>query len=360
MDKQKVVVAMSGGVDSSVAAALMVEQGYDVTGIMLKLWVGNCDQQDNACCTPEAIQQARSIASTLDIPFYVIDAQDEFKTSVVDYFITASANGVTPNPCYVCNREIRWGFLFNKIRQLGADFLVTGHYAQINKDEHGQYHLRRGLDVSKDQSYVLSGLNQEQLSHTLFPLGGLVKTKVREMAKELKLVSASKPDSQDLCFIGNQSQSGFLKEYSELKPGFIKDKTGNVISRHSGMQNYTIGQRKGVGSGFSEPYYVIDKDPESGDITIGTKEALHFSSLLVHPLNWISGNKPIFPQKYSIKIRYKAPAVGCELFSTQKDLVMVELDKSVRDATPGQIAVFYIGDEVIGSGEIIRNKGILS
>ena len=355
MSKTRVVVGMSGGVDSSVAAALMVQEGYDVTGIMLKLWSEDCEPAENACCTPEAIDQASNIAGMLGIPFYVLDAKKEFKIQIVDQFIEKSFIGLTPNPCYFCNKTIRWGYLLDKVLTMGSEYLVTGHYAIIDKDENGTYHLKKGLDETKDQSYVLSGLNQKQLSRTLLPLGQFTKDQIRHIARDLNLPVASKPDSQDLCFIGNKSYREFLSKYSENKSlkGNIVDKTGSIVGTHTGIQNFTIGQRKGVGSGNAEPVYVISKNYQSNEILVGSKSDLHFNIIEINSVNWISGQDPNNNQEYQIKIRYKSVMHQAKVLKTDSDRFRIKLIQPVRDATPGQIAVIYQGNEVIGSGEII-------
>ena len=361
MTEKKVVVAMSGGVDSSVAAALMVQQGFNVTGIMLKLWTGDCEITDNACCTPEAIQQARQVAGILGIPFYVVDVKNRFKKIVVDKFIEMSEQGLTPNPCFYCNQHIRWGVLLDKTLQLGADYLVTGHYAIIEEDQEHIFHLKKGIDPKKDQSYVLSGLDQEKLQRTIFPLGNYKKEGVRVIAEEYGFTVAQKPDSQDLCFVGSTGYRSFLSQYSTspLMKGNIRNLSGSIVGEHSGLVNYTIGQRKGIGSGFQSPVYVIDKDIKNNEIIIGSKEMLKFSSLTAGPFNWISGSKPSFQVEYDVKIRYKSNPKKVNLLEDKDGLIRIIFNDPVRDATPGQVAVLYIQDEVIGGGlihEVFREK----
>lgn len=351
---KKAIVAMSGGVDSSVAAALLVEQGYDVTGMMLKLWVDDCEPQENACCTPESISQARSVAARLHIPFYVLDAKDEFKRKVVDEFILAHQNGQTPNPCFICNQTIKWGYLLDTTIDNGADFLSTGHYAQICEDDGGNVHLYKAIDQNKDQSYVLSGLNQNQLKHTLLPLGGLQKTEVREIARKYQLEVADKPDSQDLCFIGSKGYREFLRQYSSVRPvpGMIKNITGEVIGEHNGLENFTIGQRKGILSGSAEPFYVIKKDMPKNELIVGHADDLGNNVLQVRALNWINPKLLEYITRFEIKIRYKSLPVAGSIELVGKDVIRITLEKPVRDATPGQIAVIYNQEEVIGSGVI--------
>ncbi|PKN97188.1 MAG: tRNA 2-thiouridine(34) synthase MnmA [Chloroflexi bacterium HGW-Chloroflexi-4] len=350
----KVVVAMSGGVDSSVAAALLVDQGYDVTGMMLKMWVGDCEQADNACCTPESIAQAREVANQFHFPFYVIDVKESFKTNVVDQFIEAYQNGLTPNPCFHCNRTIKWGELLDKATKMGANFIATGHYAQILRDESGLSHLVKGVDEKKDQTYALSGLTQNQLQHTIFPLGGLRKSEVRELARKYSLNVSEKEDSQDLCFVGAQGYRGFLKQYRTIqpKPGLIKKKNGEIMGEHQGLDQFTIGQRKGIGSGLGVPYYVISLDSENNEVIIGLQEELGQNIILTKSFNWISGKPECLSGTAEVKIRYKAVPVSCRFESLENGIIKIIMDKTVRDATPGQIAVLYNGDEVLGSGII--------
>ncbi|MBA3074767.1 MAG: tRNA 2-thiouridine(34) synthase MnmA [Anaerolineae bacterium] len=350
----KVVVAMSGGVDSSVAAGLLVEQGYDVTGMMLKMWVGDCDHAENACCTPESIAQAREVASQFHIPFYVIDVKEAFKLNVVDYFIQAYQGGLTPNPCFHCNRTIKWGELLRKASDMGADFIATGHYARILKEENGLCQLVKGADERKDQTYALSGLTQSQLQHTIFPLGGLLKSEVREKARKYGLTVSEKEDSQDLCFVGAQGYRGFLKQYGTVlaKPGLIKKASGDIVGEHQGLNQFTIGQRKGLGSGLGIPYYVISLDSNKNEVIIGTQDELGQNVIFTNPFNWISGNHDKNFGTAQVKIRYKSIPVSCNYTILENGSIRIVLDKPVRDATPGQIAVLYNEDEVLGSGII--------
>lgn len=350
----KVVVAMSGGVDSSVAAALLVEQGYDVTGMMLKLWTGDCDQAENACCTPESIMQAREVASQLHIPFYVIDAKEAFKQNVVDPFIAAYQAGLTPNPCFMCNQTIKWGQLLNNSIKMGAEFLATGHYARILLDADDSCHLIKGVDEKKDQSYVLAGLTQEQLKHTLLPLGGLRKPEVRDLARKFGLNVSEKEDSQDLCFVGSQGYRAFLKQYRTVEPkqGLIRKITGEVMGEHQGLDQFTIGQRKGLGSGLGIPYYVVSLDSRSNEVIIGTKDDLGQNVVITGTFNWLSEVHEKKQSPFQVKIRYKASPAPCRFTKIENGGVRIVLEKPVRDATPGQIAVLYNEDEVLGSGII--------
>lgn len=350
---KKVVIAMSGGVDSSVAAALLVEQGYSVTGMMLKLWSDECGESENACCPPEAINQARQVANIIGIPFYVLDVKDIFKDLVVDRFISSLAAGQTPNPCYFCNKFIRWGIFLDRVISSGFDYLATGHYAQVDFTGN-RYILRKGIDPAKDQSYVLSGLNQNQLSHSLFPLGGMKKTEVRELARKFSLPVAEKKDSQDLCFVGEAGYREFIKRYSPelLNPGNIVDKEGKVVGLHEGLSSYTIGQRKGLGAGNSEPIYVIEKKVSQNEIVVGPIADLGKNRFSVVYMNWLSDDYSKGEIECTVKIRYKATLVKAMVLPCEGNSVKVKVDHPLRDITPGQIAVFYQGDIVIGSGMI--------
>ncbi|KAF0112519.1 MAG: tRNA-specific 2-thiouridylase [Chloroflexi bacterium] len=350
---------MSGGVDSSVAAALLVEQEYDVVGMMLKLWTGECELEANACCTPESIGEARSVAVALNIPFYVIDAKDIFKQHVVDQFISSYQRGLTPNPCFICNQTVKWEYLLSKANQIGADYLATGHYAQIIEDEVHVYHLLKGIDEQKDQSYILAGLTQKKLCRTLLPLGKLKKNDVREIAVRYCFNVARKPDSQDLCFTGKSGYRAFLATYGsqEKSPGVIRNVAGETVGEHQGLASYTIGQRKGLGSGYKVPQYVISKNIDLNELVIGTEDQLGSKSFQVSQINWISGFAPTHPKEYWVKIRYKANPVLCSVEDINADALNIVVENKIRDATPGQIAVFYDDNEVIGSGVIISTEG---
>ena len=356
MEKQekKVVIAMSGGVDSSVAAALLVEQGYSVTGMMLKLWSDDeCGEAENACCPPEAIDQACRVANIIGIPFYVLDVRNLFKQMVVDQFIEAYRSGFTPNPCYSCNRNIRWGFFLNRVLDAGNDLFATGHYAKVEFSEN-KYWLKKGVDPLKDQSYVLSGLNQFQLSHTILPLEHFHKTQTREMARNLGLAVADKKDSQDLCFVGKLGYRDFLLRHSpdSFSSGNIRSLDGKIYGQHKGLVNYTIGQRKGLGSGNAEPIYVVEKKIDTNELVIGSESELGKNQFFATGLNWILGDEPEYPLQCEVKIRYNSKPVPTNIQPGTANTVIVQFDTLLRDITPGQIAVFYQNDMVIGSGMI--------
>lgn len=355
LTRQKtVVVAMSGGVDSSVAAALLKRKGYRVIGVMLRLWSEAGREDENRCCTVDALHEARYIAGQLDIPFYALDAREAFRKTVVEHFIKGYARGITPNPCLVCNRHIRWGFLFDQARSLGGEVLATGHYARLRKDSNGQIHLLKGIDPVKDQSYVLHVLNQELLARTLFPLGEYTKDEVRALAEEFELPVARRPDSQDLCFVGEDRYQDFLSRNAPevRQKGPILSTAGEHLGEHPGLAFFTIGQRKGLGIAYTEPLYVLAKDSALNALIVGTRDEMGKNELTAGGVNWIAGAPPRDAFKAGVKIRYKSRAHTARVIPIQEDRAAVQFEKPVRDITPGQAAVFYLGEECIGGGII--------
>lgn len=354
MTKQKVVVAMSGGVDSSVAAALLKEQGYDVTGMMLRLWSEPGKEDTNRCCTPDSMAQARRVAGILDIPFYVIDAKDVFRETVVEYFLSGYAHGETPNPCLVCNQKIRWTFLLNHALALGAEFMATGHYVRIRDSGNGNRELLRAVDHSKDQSYVLHVLKQEQLKHALFPVGDYPKPEIRAIAEKFGLPTASRKDSQDLCFLAGEDYRNFLQRNTPeiLTAGEIVTADGKVIGQHTGLANYTIGQRKGLNVQSAVPLFVISKSAENNSLIVGIQEELGTTELNVRDVNWMNGEIPNESFRADVKIRYTAKEVPALVIPVGENQTQVRFDTPVRDATAGQAAVFYQDDVLIGGGII--------
>jgi tRNA-specific 2-thiouridylase len=353
-DQPLVVVAMSGGVDSSVAAALLLEQGYQVVGMMLRLWSEPGKEESNRCCTPDAMFQARRVAAKLKIPFYAVDVRDHFREVVVQHFLDGYAAGETPNPCLVCNREIRWGFLYEQARALGAEYMATGHYARLRRAPFGQVQLLRGLDSAKDQSYVLSSIPQEKLQHSLFPVGELQKSEVRDIARRLALAPAERPDSQDLCFLAGEDYRDFLGRFAPatLQPGPIINPSGEVIGQHNGLARYTIGQRKDLGLSSQTPLYVIDKTPLNNTLKVGDVSALGCSQLKASELNWVAGHAPDFPLDAAVKIRYKAKEVPAQVELSGNGQVSVQFTHPMRDITPGQRVVFYSDEICLGGGTI--------
>ena len=349
----KVVVAMSGGVDSSVAAALLKEQGYDVIGMMLRLWSEPGKEDSNRCCTPDSMAQARRVAAKLDIPFYVIDAKDVFQKTVVQYFLDGYARGETPNPCLICNRQIRWTFLLDHALALGANFMATGHYVRKQTAE-GKHQLLRAVDRNKDQSYVLHVLNQEKLARALFPIGDYPKTEIRAIAAKYGLPTASRKDSQDLCFLAGDDYRNFLQRNAAemLKPGEILTRDGKSIGEHNGLANYTIGQRKGLGVASAVPLYVLGKNSASNALIVGTQEELGSQELIARDVNWLSDETPKESFRAEVKIRYTAKEAKALVMPLNGNQVRVQFDMPQRDITAGQAAVFFQGDVMIGGGII--------
>lgn len=353
-----VVVAMSGGVDSSVAAVLLKQQGYEVTGMMLRLWSEAGKEDSNRCCTPDSMAQARKVAAKLDIPFYVVDAKDIFKNKVVEYFLDGYRNGKTPNPCLACNQHIRWEYLLNHALALGADFLSTGHYVRKQTSTDGRQLLMKGIDPTKDQSYVLHVLTQDKLAKALFPIGDHTKTEIRSIAAENGLSVSKRPDSQDLCFLAGGDYRSFLQRNSNetALPGKIIDQSGNILGKHNGLMNYTIGQRKGLGLTTLLPYYVLGKNLEANTLIVGDISQLGKSDLTAENINWTCGIKYTEPFTAYIKTRYTAAAARALVIPlNDQDTVNIHFDFPQRDITPGQAAVFYDGDTVLGGGLITNS-----
>jgi tRNA-specific 2-thiouridylase len=347
----RVAVAMSGGVDSSVTAALCVEKygKENVFGLTMKLFCYE-DKPDDPknCCNLSAVNDAASICSTLDIPHYVIDAEEVFDKDVVGYFVSEYMEGRTPNPCVKCNKDIKFGYLLDKAKKIGAAKLATGHYARV-REENGQYELLKGVDGSKDQSYFLYLLGQEELSSVTFPLGELTKKEVRAIAKKLNLSTAEKPESQETCFVDEGGVAEFLRPRTDSRKGLIITTDGKTVGEHEGIVFYTIGQRKGLGGGFKKPMYVVGFDLEHSNVIIGPEEDLYHNKLTIKNLHWVS-KKPALPGDFEGKIRYLSAPSSCIL---QEDGATVSFTESQRAITPGQSLVLYRGDVVMGGGIIV-------
>lgn len=346
---------MSGGVDSSVAAALLVEQGYEVIGMMLRLWSEpglDGITPTNRCCTLDQMTDARRVADRLGIPFYVLDVQKHFRRAIVQFFLDEHAAGRTPNPCVECNRQIRFTYLLERALALGADYLATGHYARVAHDG-DTYRLLRAVDDHKDQSYVLHVLRQEQLAHVLFPIGKFTKEEVRRLADAHDLSVAAKQESQDLCFLNDGDYRRFLREHSVdvLHSGPILALDGRELGRHEGLPFYTIGQRKGLGLTSADPLFVLHKDAARNALIVGPREALGTQELTARGVNWIDGRDPTMPFAAKVKIRYKAAPVGA-VVSAAAGSATVRFDEPVFGVTPGQAAVFYDGETCLGGGLI--------
>lgn len=358
--KPRVVVAMSGGVDSSLTAALLVHKGYDVIGVTMQIWdkdVSDEASDERGCCSLSAVGDARRVADTLGIPYYVLNFREMFEETVVQYFIREYGMGKTPNPCIACNRYVKFEGLLNKSLGLGAQYVATGHYARIAYDDQaGRYILSKGIDNTKDQSYALYHLNQNTLKHFLMPLGDYRKTQTRQMAAELGLSVANKPDSQEICFVPDDDYKSFLADKSPelLKPGYIVDTAGNIIGRHQGLPLYTIGQRKGLGLAAGKPLYVVELDYQNNKVVVGDNQEVFSSELIAEDLNFILFDELKSPLRVAAKIRYSAKEAEANVVPLPNGQVRVIFETPQRAITPGQSIVFYEAENVIGGGIISR------
>lgn len=355
MENRKALIAMSGGVDSSVAALLMKEKGYDCVGCTMKLY-RNEDagiENEHTCCSLDDVEDAKRIARYLEIPYYIFNFSQDFRANIIDRFVWSYENGRTPNPCIDCNRYMKFGKLFERAQILGCDKVVTGHYARIEK-QGGQYILKKAVDAKKDQSYVLYTMTQKQLSQTMFPLGELEKTTVRKLAQEHGFTNAEKPDSQDICFVPDGDYARIVELYAKhpVCSGNFVDLSGAVLGQHRGIIHYTIGQRKGLGISFSKPHYVCAIDPASNTITLGKNADVHQRHLTADDFNWISGSAPCRPIRCKAKIRYGQAEQPATATTLSDGTVKVLFDAPQRAVTPGQAVVLYDGDIVLGGGVI--------
>ncbi|MBR4761609.1 MAG: tRNA 2-thiouridine(34) synthase MnmA [Clostridia bacterium] len=349
---KKALIAMSGGVDSSVAAYLTLEAGYECIGVTMKLFGG--DNAESKCCSADDAQDAKSVAARLHIPHYTFNFKSDFEKSVIEPFITAYERGATPNPCIDCNRHLKFAALRTRAYELGCDYIVTGHYARIEKDGE-KYKLLRALDRDKDQSYVLYSLTQQELSHTLFPLGGQTKARTREIAERENFVSAHKPESQDICFVPDGDYAAFIKKRTgkEYPEGDFVDLSGNVLGRHKGIINYTVGQRKGLGIALGAPAYVKEIDTKNNRVVLCKNEELFTYELFAEDFNWISGEAPKEETECTACVRYRGALKPATAETLADGRVRVRFSEPQRAVTPGQAVVLYRGDEVLGGGTII-------
>ncbi len=353
--KKKVVVGLSGGVDSSVAAYLLKEQGYEVLGVTMLMWPPT-DENGNMPVEPQSVTDVRKVAQHLDIPYYVLDFTKQFKAEVVDYFTSEYLAGRTPNPCNVCNRRIKWEALLSWARQNGAEYIATGHYARIDVLENGRYAIRNSVTAQKDQTYALYNLTQDQLAHTLLPVGEFSKDDIRRIALEQELPVANKSDSQDICFIPDGDYGAFLeRQVPEKIPGAgnYVAKDGSVLGRHKGVTHYTIGQRKGLGIAMGHPVFVCEIRPETNEVVIGENEDIFSGDLICSDVNYMGMEEGKEPPRCMAKVRYAHKGDMCSLEKLPDGRMRVKFEKPVRAITPGQSVVFYDGEYVLGGGVIL-------
>lgn len=355
--KKKVAVGMSGGVDSSVAAYLLKEQGYDVIGVTMQIWQDEdplAMAENGGCCGLSAVDDARRVADMLGIPYYVLNFKKEFKKHVIDYFMEEYMHARTPNPCIACNRYVKWEAMLQRAMELGCDYIATGHYARVIQLANGRYALSKSVTAKKDQTYALYNLTQEQLSRTLMPVGGYEKEEIRQIAERIGLLVANKPDSQEICFIPDHDYAGYIKrETGKTFPeGNFVDIEGRVLGRHKGIVHYTVGQRKGLGLSLGAPAFVLELRPDTNEVVIGTDADTFHKGLLANQVNFmaiegISGEKQV-----TAKIRYSHLGAACRIRMNGEDTVACEFDEPVRAITPGQAVVFYDDDIVVGGATI--------
>lgn len=353
---EKVLVAMSGGVDSSVAAYLLQQQGYACIGVTMRLYENETAgiPRGHTCCSLDDVEDARAVAYDLGMPYYVLNFTEEFDEKVIRKFVQVYQNGGTPNPCIDCNRYLKFDHLLNRARELGCDYIATGHYVQRWQDENGRWGLRKNDDPGKDQSYVLYSLTQDQLAHTLFPLGGMHKDAVRAIAEEQGLCNARKHDSQDICFVPDGDYVSFLRQYGgvEPSPGDFVDEAGRVLGRHQGLECYTIGQRKGLGVSADAPLYVLGKDLDRGTILLGGDDRLYTRELTAERVNWLSIPEPAGPLSVTAKTRYSQREAAATVEPLPGGRIRMVFQEPQRAITPGQAVVFYDGELVLGGGTI--------
>ena len=357
MAKKKVVVGMSGGVDSSVAAYLLKEQGYDVIGVTMQIWQdeeSKIQEENGGCCGLSAVDDARKVAAQIGIPYYVMNFKKDFQEKVIDYFVDEYLHGRTPNPCIACNRYVKWESLLTRSMEIGADYIATGHYARVEQLPNGRYAIRHSATWSKDQTYALYNLTQDQLRRTLMPVGEYEKDQIRKIAKEIGLQIANKPDSQDICFVPDGDYAKFIEKYTGKKTpeGDFVDKEGNYIGRHKGIIHYTIGQRRGLGIPAASRLYVCEISPKTNTVVLGDNADLFSSELEADSVNLISVDSLTEPKRVTAKIRYRHKEQPATAWQTPDGILHVKFDEPQRAITKGQAVVMYDGDEVVGGGVI--------
>lgn len=361
MEKKKVVVGMSGGVDSSVAAYLLKEQGYDVIGVTMQIWQDEeetVQEENGGCCGLTAVDDARRVAAALDIPYYVMNFKSEFQKYVIDYFMDEYLNGRTPNPCIACNRYVKWESLLRRSLEIGADYIATGHYARVDVLPNGRYAIRHSAAKTKDQTYALYNLTQDQLKKTLMPVGAYTKDEIRAIADKIGLKVANKPDSQDICFVPDGDYAGFIEKESkkEIPEGNFVTLDGKVLGRHKGITHYTVGQRKGLGLSLGHPAFVLEIRPETNEVVIGSNEDSMTRIVKANRLNFMSVPDIEGEMRAFAKIRYNHKGAWCTVKRTGEDEILCTFDEPVRAVTPGQALVLYDGDYVLGGGTIITDR----
>ncbi len=362
MKNKTVVIGMSGGVDSSVAAYLLKEQGYHVIGVTMQIWQeepAEVQEEDGGCCGLSAVDDAKRVADQLGIPYYVMNFKKEFQKNVIDYFVKEYRQGRTPNPCNACNRYVKWESLLQKSLALGADYIATGHYAKIKQLENGRYTLQRSGSLYKDQTYALYNLTQEQLKHTLFPIGEYEKTKIREIAEKADLKVAHKPDSQEICFVPDNDYAAFIERETGEKevPGNFVSTDGEILGQHKGISHYTIGQRKGLGIALGEPVFVTEIRPYSNEVVLGKGDEVFAERLIANAINMMAIEKFEVGQRVLAKIRYSHGGAMAIVTAVGDDMVELLFDEPVRAITPGQAVVMYDEEYVLGGGTIIAGGG---